>query len=75
MRKLRLGPIGDDKPVKITLDLPAAVHHDLLAYAEAHATEYGLGAPLPIDRLIGPMLERFMAGDRGFRRKGKLVSN
>ena len=70
MNKLRLGPIGDDKPVKITFDLPATVHRDLLAYAEAHAEEHRLGAPLPAERLIGPMLERFMASDRGFRRKG-----
>jgi hypothetical protein len=69
MSKLRLGPIDDDKPVKITFDLPAAVHRDLLAYAEAHAAEYRLGAPLPVERLMTPMLERFMASDRGFRRR------
>ena len=69
MSKLRLGPIGDDKPIKITLDLPAAVHRDLLAYAKIHATEYDLDAPLPVERLMVPMLERFMASDRGFRRR------
>lgn len=69
MSKLRLGPIGDDKPVKISVDLPAAIHRDLLSYAEAHAAENGLGTPLPIERLVGPMLAKFMTGDRGFRRK------
>lgn len=70
MSRLRLGPIGDDKPIKISIDLPAAIHRDLLSYGKAHAAENGLGAPLPVERLIGPMLEKFMASDRGFRRKG-----
>ncbi len=34
MAKLKLGPIADDKPVKITLELPARLHRDLVAYAE-----------------------------------------
>jgi hypothetical protein len=29
--KLKLGAIADDKPVKLTIELPAAVHRDLLA--------------------------------------------
>ena len=35
MAKLKLGAIGDDKPVKVTLELPATVHRDLVSYAEA----------------------------------------
>jgi hypothetical protein len=31
--KLKLGAIADDRPVKLTVELPAAVHRDLLAYA------------------------------------------
>jgi hypothetical protein len=34
MTKLKLGPLADDKPVKIGLELPAAVHRDLIAYAD-----------------------------------------
>jgi hypothetical protein len=30
MAKLKLGSIPDDKSVKLTIELPAAVHHDLL---------------------------------------------
>jgi hypothetical protein len=37
-------------------------------YARAHADENGLSQPLPVERLIAPMLERFIAGDRGFAR-------
>lgn len=68
MSKLKLGPIDDDKPVKITVELPASVHRDLLAYAKAHAAATGLSQALPVERLIPPMLERFMASDRGFAR-------
>lgn len=69
MAKLKLGPIGDDKPVKLTIEIPPAVHRDLIAYAEAHAVETGLEQPIPIERLVPPMLNRFMAGDRGFSRR------
>jgi len=71
MAKLKLGAIEDERPVKLTVELPAVVHRDLLAYARAHAAETGLAEPLPPERLISPMIERFMAGDRGFvRRRG-----
>lgn len=65
MTKLKLGPIADDKPVKITLELPADLHRDLTAYAEVLARESGQQAADPT-RLIAPMLERFMATDRAF---------
>ena len=35
MAKLKLGPIVDDKPIKVTVEMPAALHRDLRAYAEA----------------------------------------
>lgn len=34
MTKLKLDAIVDEKPVKLTLDIPAALHRDLLAYAD-----------------------------------------
>jgi len=34
MSKLKLARIEDDKPVKILTELPAAVHRDLVAYAD-----------------------------------------
>lgn len=30
MQKLKLGPISDDKPVKLTVEVPAAAHRDLV---------------------------------------------
>lgn len=65
MAKLKLGPIADDKPVKVTLDLPASLHRDLTAYAEILGRESSHPPGDPV-RLIVPMLERFMATDRGF---------
>jgi hypothetical protein len=64
MTKLKLGPIIEDKPVKITVDLPGALHRDLVAYAALLAKE----SPQTADpkQLIVPMLERFIATDRGF---------
>ncbi|WP_082462803.1 DUF2274 domain-containing protein [Sphingobium sp. Leaf26] len=67
MAKLRLGSLADDKPVKISLELPANVHRDLVRYAAALANETGEAQVSP-ERLISPMLERFMAGDRAFAR-------
>lgn len=65
MVKLKLGPIVDDKPVKVTLELPASLHRDLTAYAEILAREAGQPASDPA-RLIIPMLERFIGTDRVF---------
>jgi hypothetical protein len=65
MAKLKLGALEDDKPVKITVELPAAVHRELLAYAEVLAQETGKPVPNPM-KLIPPMIERFMATDRVF---------
>jgi len=34
MAKLKLSALEDDRPVKLTVELPAAVHRDLVAYAD-----------------------------------------
>jgi hypothetical protein len=67
MAKLKLRVVLDDKPVKLAVELPAAVHRDLLAYAEALAGETGQPIADPA-KLVGPMLTRFMATDRAFAR-------
>lgn len=73
MTKLKLSAIPDDKPVKLSVELPADVHRDLLAYAEVMARETGQQTPEPA-RLIAPMLQRFMATDRAFARLRKARS-
>jgi len=64
--KLKLSAIQDDKPVKFTLELPAAVHRDLVAYAEALSRQ--TGQKLEPTKLVAPMLTRFMSTDRAFAR-------
>ncbi len=64
MSKLKLGPLIDDKPVRLTVELPATTHRDLVAYADALGRE--TGEPIEPIKLVAPMLQRFMATDRGF---------
>ena len=68
MKKLKLGPLVDDKPVRINVELSAQVHRDLLAYAEALARETR-ARPVEPAKLVGPMLARFMATDREFAKQ------
>lgn len=70
MAKLKLGAIADDKPVKVSVELPAGLHRDLVAYAEVLSRESGQQVGDPV-RLIVPMLQRFIATDRGFARARK----
>ena len=72
MAKLKLGPLVDEKPVKLTVELPAQVHRDLVAYAEVLTNETAGGCLQP-GKLIGPMLARFMATDREFVRLRRLT--
>jgi hypothetical protein len=76
LAKLKLGAIADDRPVKLTVELPASVHRDLVAYGQALARETGQGAVEPA-KLIAPMLVRFMATDRAFAklRRGTPLSD
>ena len=74
MAKLKLGAIAVDKAVKLTVELSAGVHRDLLAYAKALARETGQPIADP-SKLVAPMLARFMATDRAFakaRRKNQV---
>jgi len=64
MANLKLGPPEDDKPVKLTVELPAALHRDLIAYAEILGRESGQAVEPA--KLVAPMIARFMATDRGF---------
>jgi hypothetical protein len=71
MAGLKLGVIADDKPVRLTVELPAIVHRDLMAYAEALARESGQPIVEP-SKLVAPMLARFMATDRAFGKARRL---
>ena len=65
MAKLKIGSIENVRPVKVSVELPASLHRNLVAYAEILGREAGQPPADPV-RLIVPMLERFIATDRGF---------
>lgn len=72
MTKLKLGLLLDDKPVKVSVELPAAVYRDLVAYAQVLGKTADQTAPDPT-KLIAPMVERFMASDRVFSKARRQV--
>jgi hypothetical protein len=67
MTRLKLSSIPDDRPVKVTIELPATVHRDLVVYAEVLGQETGRTIADPT-KLVAPMLKRFMTTDRAFSR-------
>ena len=71
MAKLKIAALNDDKPVKVTVELPATVHRDIVAYAEILARQSGQPVGDPT-KVIVPMLVRFMATDRAFGKARKL---
>lgn len=76
MSKLKLGALLEDKPVRLTIELPAGTHRDLVAYAEALSSE--TSKSVQPAKLIVPMLERFMSTDRASaktRRQSRNVSS
>jgi hypothetical protein len=73
MSKLKLDAIEDDKPVRLTIELPASVHRDLAFYAEALGQGAGKAAVEPA-KLVPPMLARFMATDRAFAKLRRMRS-
>jgi hypothetical protein len=66
MPKLKLGAILDDKPVKLTIELPAQLNRDLIAYADVLSRE--TGQTIEPVKIIAPMLMGFISTDRAFAR-------
>lgn len=64
MPSLKLGAIPEDKPVRMTITLPAALARDLEAYAQAWSRE--TGRTLAARHLVPHMLEAFIRSDKGF---------
>lgn len=71
MTKLKLSAIPDDKPVKVTVELPATVFRDLQAYAAILAKAAGDAMPPEPVKLIVPMIAKFMETDRGFAKANR----
>jgi hypothetical protein len=67
MTRLKLSDIADEKPVRLTIEISARLHRELVAYGTVINDGEAQGAPPPA-RLIPPMIERFIATDRGYAR-------
>ena len=66
-KKLRLGPLPKLESTKLTFACSVSLKADLDRYAALHAQTYG--EAVDAVTLIPHMLEAFIAGDRGFKRK------
>lgn len=67
MTRLKLSDITDEKPVKLTIEISARLHRDLVSYAAILNGGSSQGAPDPAE-LVAPMLDRFIASDRDYRK-------
>jgi hypothetical protein len=73
MTKLKLGPIPDDKPVRLTIIISAELAALLSAYAEAVGS--GNIKPVTVERIVPHILERFIRSDRVFMRTRRHVAH
>ncbi|UMM07967.1 DUF2274 domain-containing protein [Gluconobacter frateurii] len=71
MTKLRISAIPDSRPVKLTIELPAEIHRDLLLYVELVLGSAGQSTDAITDaaRLVPLMVGRFMETDRAFQKQ------
>lgn len=67
MPKLKLAPLPDDKPVKVTVTLSAEQVSLITAYGAAVGAADG--KPPGVERLVPLMVERFIRSDRAFMRQ------
>ncbi|MCK5746262.1 MAG: DUF2274 domain-containing protein [Oricola sp.] len=68
---LKLGPLPDRNPVKLSLSLTPDVHDALCDYASLHAKAHGREPPLP--DLAALMIEEFLNCDAAFKRARKTL--
>jgi hypothetical protein len=65
---LKLGRIPDERPVKLTIEVPAPLHRKLVAYGEALARETGQAEPIPPAKIAPPMIAGYIDSDKEFAR-------
>jgi hypothetical protein len=68
--RLKLADLADEKPVRVTVELSARLHRELVAYAVAINGGEAKGAPT-IERIVPPMLALFVSSDREFAKVRK----
>ena len=72
MTRLKLADLADEKPVRLTVEVSARLHRELAAYATALNGGDPKGAPAP-ERLIPPMIEKFIATDRSYAKARRTI--
>ena len=73
MTRLKMSDITDEKPVRLSVEIPARLHRQLVDYGTILNGGAVKDAPQPA-ALIGPMLERFIASDREFAKARRRVA-
>ena len=68
---LKIGPIPDRSPARLTLSLAPEILASLVDYAAIHAAEHGREAS--VAELAALMIEKFLETDAGFRRVRKTL--
>ncbi|MEZ6002042.1 DUF2274 domain-containing protein [Hyphomonas sp.] len=63
---LKIGPLPDRTPQKLTVLIDPPLAADLDDYARIHSEIHGV--EVPVAALVPLMLETFLASDSGFRR-------
>ena len=67
MNKLRLSPIVSEKPIKIVIEISAVLYQDLKIYAELLSKD-GNKETIAPSKLVAPMIEKFIKGDKIFKK-------
>ena len=69
---LKVGPLPDRTPIKLSIACEPDLHGDLKAYAEIHAQTYG--KPVSVSDLVPSMLRALIDSDAGFKRARRAIS-
>lgn len=70
-QSLKIGPLPDTTPVKLTIAIDRQVNEDLELYARIYEETYKEKAS--VTALIPSMLQAFLASDTGFKKARKLL--
>jgi hypothetical protein len=70
---LKIGPLPNKKPTKISVALEPDLQADLQDYAAVYARTYG--SDVSVTALIPSMLRALLDSDTGFRRARKQLGN
>ncbi|WP_439620629.1 DUF2274 domain-containing protein [Hyphomonas sp.] len=71
--QLKIGPLPDRTPTKLSIAISPDLQADLADYAAVYRETYGDDAP--VAALVPHMLSAFLAGDAGFRRARKALGS